>query len=351
MTIYYLLILFIGACSFFTLNMRNINRRNKMVVICSGIAIVLVQGLRSITVGVDLIAGYIPGLRYAENMNFFAGDKVFNYEIGYSLYSQLFAKLNVSDQLYLFIVAITIIVPIAYIWLKNSKMPGLSVFIYVTLGFFVFSFSGLRQAIAIAITFYSFNYILGRNFKKFILCIILAMFFHTSAIVFLLAYPLFNLKINNKNLFFVIIPAAILVFCLRAQIFLFIYRLYEGKVGFVEHTNAYTMLLVMIFVWILSYIFGSKNNDDLRFNAYKNYMLFAIFFQIFASQSNIVMRAGYYYYIFITLLIPDVIMHQKDKVTRMIVSVVLVFALIYFFQAVTSDGYLNVCPYHFYWDR
>jgi len=129
-----------------------------------------------------------------------------------------------------------------------------------------------------------------------------------------------------------------------------LYSLYRGFEGQIEATNAYTMIFVMISVLIFSYIFGSKDKENLKFNAYKNYMLVAIFIQIFASQSNTIMRAGYYYYIFITLLIPEVIKNQKDEKIRVIAVGVLVVALLYFFQVTTGNGYLNVSPYFFYWE-
>lgn len=348
MIIYYCLIAFVGICSAFTLNMKDMNKRNKIIILCICSAIILIQGLRSISVGIDL-SSYIPALKPAKNMDFFAGDTLYNYEIGYSLYSQLFSKINVSNQLYLFIVAMTIMIPIGYTWLKNSKMPGLSVFIYITLGFFTFSFSGLRQSIAIAILFFSFKYIQKKSLVKFSLCVALAISFHTTAIIFIIAYPLYYLRLKPVHFNF-IIPAFILFFIFKADIFLSIYSLYRGTDGKVENTNAYTMLIIMIIVLVLAYVFGSKDKQNLNFNAYKNYMLVAILVQILASQSNTIMRVGYYYYMFITLLIPEVIKNQKDEKIRILAVGVLIVALLYFFQVTTGSGYLNVSPYHFYWE-
>lgn len=348
MTIYYGLIIFIGICSFFTSFIKDTNKQNKIMMLGSSISIIVIQALRKISVGND-VSGYILSLKLIKNIDFISGNKFLNYEIGYSLYSQLFSKLNVSEQVYLFIVAITIIIPISYIWSENSKNFGLSVFIYITLGFFTFSFSGLRQSIALAVTFFSFNYIKEKKLLKFLLCIALAVTFHTSAIVFIAAYPLYYLKLNRIH-FCIIIPIFLMTFIFKSKIFLMFYGLYRGYEGQIELTNAYTMLLVMICALVLSYIFGSRDKKDSNFNSYKNYMLVAIFIQIFASQSNIIMRAGYYYYIFITLLIPEVIKNQKDYKIKIIAVSVLIVALLYFFQVTTGNGYLNVSPYYFYWE-
>jgi hypothetical protein len=348
MTIYYCLILWVGLVSLFSASIKGKQKRNIIAVGLCGFGIFIIQALRSDAVGID-ISGYITGYHLASNINVFAGARLFNYEVGYILYSQVFSKLGISSQWYLAIVALTIIGPLSYVWYKNSKMPGLSIFIYITLGFFTFSFSGLRQSIAMAIIFFGFKYIQERHLVKFILCVALATTFHTTAIISLAAYPLYSLRLKPAQLV-LMIPPFIMAFIFRSQIFLLIYRLYKGVAGEVESTNAYTMLIVMILVFVLACIFGNKDKLDLKFNAYKNYMLVAIFVQLLASQSNAVMRAGYYYYLFTTLLIPEVIKNQKDAVVRTIAVNLLIVALLYFFYTTTGNGYLNVSPYHFYWE-
>lgn len=348
MTIYYLLIGFIGVCSIFTIDFKNKYLRDKIIITLVSMGIILIQGLRRKTVGVDLI-GYIPALKISKNMDFLAGEKLFNYEIGYSFYSQFFAKLNISDQLYLLIVAMTIIIPIGYTWIKNSKIAWLSIFIYVTLGFFTFTFSGLRQSIAFAITFYSYKYIKNKNLFKFLICIILAISFHASAVIFIAAYPLRYAVLNKRHYYFIVL-GFIMTFIFRSKIFLFMYRTYNGEEGKIEGTNAYTMLFIMIIILIISYIFGSKDKNNFNLNIYKNYMLVSIFLQIFASQSNVAMRTTYYYYLFITLLIPEVMGNQRDKRMKVLAIAVLVIALLYFFHITTGNGYLNVSPYYFYWE-
>ncbi|KAF0091901.1 MAG: polysaccharide polymerase [Fusobacteria bacterium] len=348
MTIYYILLLLVGLISIFTFGIKDKNKRNLNILVIISFAIIILQGLRKSSVGVDLF-GYLKALEVAKFLDFVPSVKLLNYEVGYLFYSQFFAKLNVPDQFYIFIVAVTIIMPITYIWIKNTKMPGLSVFIYLTLGFFTFTFSGLRQSIALAITFFSFKYIQEKKFVKFLLLVLLAMSFHTSAIVFIMAYPLYHFKLNLYHFLF-IIPSLIIVFILKSQIFVIIYKIYRGYKGEIEVTNAYTMLIVMIFVLILAYIFANKEKTNINLNAYRNYMLIAIIFQIFASQSNMIMRAGYYYFIFITLLLPEVIQSQRDIKIRIFSTIVVIASLVIFFQVQTGSGYLNVSPYYFFWE-
>lgn len=339
---------FIGMKPLISIKIKDRLIRNKAVIVLGCFGIFIIQALRAEFVGVDL-SSYLPALQMVRSIDIFAGERLYNYEAGYLLYSQVFSKLNFPNQWYLAVVALTIIAPIAYTWYENSKMPGLSIFIYITLGFFAFSFSGLRQAIALAIIFYSFKYIKEKSLIKFILCVALAMSFHTTAIIFVVAYPLYYLRLRLIHIYLIVL-VFILVFIYRSEIFLLIYHLYKGIAGEAESTNAYTMLTVMVIVMVLAYAFGSKDKQDLNFNAYKNYMLVAILVQIFASQSNVIMRAGYYYYLFITLLIPEIINNQKDIGIRISAVIILIVVLLYFFQMTTGNGYLNVSPYYFYWE-
>jgi hypothetical protein len=346
MTIYYLLIALVAMSSVITIAIKNKIKRNKVVVTINVIAIVLIQGLRDFSIGTDL-ATYIPAYKYALGLNFLKGEKLYNYELGYSLYTQLLARSAVTERQFLFITAAIIIGLIGYTLVINTKMPGMSIYIYITLGFFLFTFSGLRQSIAFAITFFSFKFIKDKKMLYFLFCIFFAVLFHTSAIVFVIAYPLYYLKIKREYMLNVLV-ILLITFLFKGRIFTLLNKLYYNSEDMIQSTGAYTMLFVMLGIYISVFLFC---NDDKNYslNAYKNYILVAIIFQIFASLSNTVMRSGYYYYMFITLLIPEVLM-QLDGKGRLIVEIILCACLFYFYYNAISNGYLNVAPYKFYWE-
>jgi hypothetical protein len=348
-SIYYFLIGIVIVFSFISI-LIHIDRKTNIIFIgfCC-LFIFLIQAFRSSSVGVD-VSGYLLGYNILNTMDIWNGEQYQNYEIGFSVFSQFLYFLGCSEQAYLAVIAAFIIIPIGYICYKYSKNSFLSLFIYITLGFFTFSFSGLRQIMATAITFFSFKYVTQKKYIKFFICILIAMSFHKSAVIFLFAYPLYYLEI--KPIYYLgIIPLFIGVFLYKETFFLFFHQLYyEGTVTSFDITQAYTMLIVMIIVLILSNIF--KNNQVSNFHhVYENYLLVAIFIQIFASISNTIMRIGYYYYLFIILLIPEIIMCQKDLRIRILAVLLVFISLIYFFQMTTGNGYLNVNPYLFFWEE
>ena len=80
---------------------------------------------------------------------------------------------------------------------KLSVNLGLSVFIYITLGGYVFFFNGARQAIAVAVFSMAILQIYNKNLKRYIFWVFIATLFHKTAMVML---PLYFLNLNKFSL-------------------------------------------------------------------------------------------------------------------------------------------------------
>ncbi len=70
----------------------------------------------------------------------------------------------------------------------------------------------IRQTFAFAITLYSFIYIIDRDKIKFILLVLLASLFHVSAVMFLIAYWIYDLKITKRTYAYIFTLATIFSF-------------------------------------------------------------------------------------------------------------------------------------------
>lgn len=320
--------------------------RDRIVLIVGCSAIVLLQGLRAASVGVDL-ASYMPAYARVAALDLGAGARLLNYDIGYLYFSKLFSSLGVHPQLYLAIVAAVIIVPIAVVIGRHSSSSWMSLVLYITLGFFVFSFSGLRQAIAMGLCFASVHFVLERKLVPFLLIVALAATFHRSALAFGLAYPLFQMPRPDARRLSVILGGVAVLYLLRVPTYALLYRVYGGLSGLPDSTGAFGMLVGMSTVYVLAYVFGRA--DDRLVCGLSNLLLAAIALQVFADQSNVVMRAGFYFFLPVILLVPRVIASQEDARARMLVSYVVLVASILFFQWKTAGGYLGVSPYLPFW--
>ena len=130
------------------------------------------------TIYVCIVFGYMffmSVFRYGIGNDFFAYRRIFynfaskesladrfanrDFEIGYTVIMEI-ARLLGGDYLILnFIMAVLILLPVAFVIIKYSKMPWLSCWLYLTVTFFYNSINFTRQSLAASIALLSYHFI------------------------------------------------------------------------------------------------------------------------------------------------------------------------------------------------
>lgn len=354
MGIFWSLILFyfLGALvfSFFP----NSKTKRKKEVIYYAFIAWFVLAARSPRNGVDLI-GYCPMF---ERISTYSLEdslqiKVANYEQGYTFFNKLISLISTDIHVFLAIIAATIIGLIAYIIYRYSTNIFLSFLIFVSFGLYTMCFSGLRQSLALAITFYSFKYLMDGKLMKFAITLFIASTFHTSALIFGFTW-LFRKRELPLTLGLIIIAvyATIIIPSMKLLIGTLTSLLFEDKyVGYQEDQGgAYTMAIVYTVMYVGSYMF-TKNDNRQIMNIYRWLILSSALFQSLGFVSAGAMpRIAYYFNIFYALFIPAVLSDLKptEKTSASCVVAILFAA---FFLFTISGGYLNIVPYHFFWEQ
>ena len=77
-------------------------------------------------------------------------------------------------------------------------------------------------------------------------------------------------------------------------------------------------------------------------------MLVAVIIQISASESQVSMRAGFYYYLFTILLLPEIITAFNGKKVQNTIGAMTVVICLVFYYLTTNATRLN--PFTFYWE-
>ena len=157
------------AISALRLLSQNLEEKQLKIVFFMGTTLLLglFQGLRAQTVGTD-----VPG--YLGYFNFIANNgKEAPWEMGYVLFVRLLQSIGISFQGSLLVFSFIIQTPIIYTICKHSTKPLLSVFVYFAFGEFLFTFSGLRQAVAMSFTFASYGFIKEKKPIRFLIMILL----------------------------------------------------------------------------------------------------------------------------------------------------------------------------------
>jgi hypothetical protein len=80
---------------------------------------------------------------------------------------------------------------------KYSPLPIISILIYFYYGYFS-GFSAIRQVMAAAVFFYSIDFIVKKEFRKFLISTIFILFLHSSSIILFPLYFILNKKIQTK---------------------------------------------------------------------------------------------------------------------------------------------------------
>lgn len=316
------------------------------------IQIYLMISLKNYSVGTDT-AAYLTGFNmildtsWQDIFNFQIHNLVFNFERGFILASKFISIFTEDFTAYSAIIYAVMIFPLYHFIKKQSVMPFLSLILFITFGFLNFYFSGMRQAIAISIVLLSYDFIVNRKMWRFFCAITIALLFHQSAIFFLPAYFMTSLTLTpiigiSYSLFLAIIYA------FRFRILEIVTQyIYTGST--IVDTGAYTLLLIVSATFMAGLLFYKKviamnPNNKLIYNL----IGVAVGLMIFTTASNITLRAANYYYIFMILFIPNVIVSIRDRTIRNIaLSVVVVFTLTYYFKI--GVNVLNGNPYTFFW--
>lgn len=84
-----------------------------------------------------------------------------------------------------------------YMYYNHSPYPFVSLMLYFMPLYFFEDMGQIRQGLSIAITFYSFIFILKRKLVYFLITIFIGYFFHKTAVIFLPAYWIAKLRINT----------------------------------------------------------------------------------------------------------------------------------------------------------
>lgn len=297
-------------------------------------------------------------------------DEVFNEgrNFGFFWLQKLFSTLTGGDfQIFLIFIAIVIEIAVAIVIYRYSPAPWLSYLIWNCFGFYVFGFSAIKQALAMAVLMFAFIGIMEKNPKKLVLWTAVAGCIHAPALIFLPAYWIAKSKLSVRRMTAYVI-SAVLIFIFRNQIVTFISEFYYDETAFTVNDRLggrFIMIAALIAAGVFLRGFSGKN-----FSKLFNLMIAAAILQMFSGFDNVFSRLTDYYFQFLILYLPmmfyperDISLGGKSQIRRIALSqgqrvVALLFvallAFFYYYQTnlnakidYEADNYLN---YRFCWE-
>ena len=336
---------FVGFLRLLTLNPEKENIKSYAII--SGLVFFLIGALRNITFLFDTV-GYVD--RYLAIPYRTLGELWSNSyrNVGKDPFFYFFAKiismLGIGYQGWLAILIGIFCIAMFYVIYKYSDEAFLSIVVFVSLGYFTFGLTGLRQSLAFSFILFSYQYLRERKLYPFLVLIFFAAIFHSSSLIFVIAYPIANMKINWKQVSGV--SAAIVI----SYFFAGFFRRIVSTLGWTDIIKGYAereitlsiagfLLQLVILLFCLYYKKNVLEKDEKDIVLY-NLLFLGLTFQGFAIVIAEMFRVSMYFSIFSIILIPKAIMSEKDgKTKQMIYFFVFLALVLYLFYQKTGAGY------------
>lgn len=350
-----LILIFLIACTIIYAMPNRINK-NKWMSIFGGIILFMYGALRSISVGIDTI-DYAEAYLLVQNLSFEAIFSSSALLVSRDPIFYFFVKsltfISKDPHLLLMIISAIVAISFSYFVYKNSVNPFMSFIMFIGLRYYSFTLTGLRQAVAWSLIFYSYEFIKKRQLKKFTLVIIVASLFHSSAILFILAYPLSYLR-NVKKISLIIMFGLLLNFTtnnlfLKLLTKIPILQQYENYLYRDESAGTgITMIMIYILILCFSYIMRKKiDKKSTYFYLMYNLSIVGLGITLLSFNYANIFRIGYYFIFPIVLILPISIKSSFNKKSEVVVSFLVILLLVA--QYIIIGPGAGTDNYDFFW--
>lgn len=353
MLVFYAQLLFNTIFSFGTLSCR-IGKKIKFRILCLVLIIsfVFVCGLR-----------YEVGSDYSQYNNIFLLIKSGNInimnnnglELGFILLNQFVILFKGNYNTLLFLVSLIsilgIFISIKY-FCKNEEIFAFGVIVFTTFGLYGSLFNTIRQGIAIGIFCIALIFLYKKKILIYIGLIILAYFFHSSAIILFPVYLIMN--IHLKKWVYYITPIVCLIvkssglvqviydkFLTVSFLNVKYSQIYESGMQ-VDNGYGIKYLIVIGFVYyILLIFFNNIIKIDEKFEFQFKLLLVYFALSIFASEIWIIYRVALLFSVSMVFVTPKLLLLFKGRNKKLIkLLFCLIFAIYYYFEIKTHNGLL-----------
>ena len=244
-----------------------------------------------------------------------------------------------------------------------------SYLMYLSMGFYMFTFSGLKQTIAMGFCCLAMIALLQDNIKKFLVMVGLGALFHVPALAFLVAYPFSRKKFDEWYVAF-ITAMLVVMYLYRNQLAYFLEDAYHSEsaaeaVLLMKVSGVGGRFIAMLLIMVLAMMLRPLTEKDKIYIKVFNIMVLAASVQMMSVFNNTYTRLADYFYQFVVLFVPmfmapinsrkeaayrrvSGIIQNKD--TRLIlVAVITLFSFWFFYtQAGVVENYGSLV---FFWEK
>lgn len=284
-------------------------------------------------------------------------------EKGFYYLLELLKYLNLNFNWVLFVTAL---ISLFFYFYSLYRFLGFGMIIFAFMLIFCdlflyFNISGVRQGIAMSIVMLSGYYAFNKRIFSFIFCVFISVFFHKTAVLGLLLYPILNFRFNYnvKNIFIVILIAALCSF-ITIKILSESYLLSGVKGASMYLSSSYNQVSISAYMigilrrgypLILAIIFFNNIKEDRLTLSVLNVYFFGFILYLFAYPyyQDISVRLSSYFTVFESILVIRLLYNIKRRlnyrltllfVLLLVYIKILTYSLLPSYQYVFFNGFI-----------
>lgn len=336
---------------FITILMYILREQSKIRKIIVFIWLFLIGALRASGIGNDYYS-------YQELYELFLQNDYRGYEIIYILLNLLCEHVGGYRSVVVLVSALSMIGPVYYIE-KYSKQPILSMWLYITMSFFTWTFTIYRQAIAISFMLIAYSFAQEKKPIKFLSFLLLATGFHDLSILLIIVYPLLNIQWIKRIWLYLSTIIVICFVALRKYLIVLVnsvQNLLSERFLYYDLNDVKMDGETLLFVYFLVFLFVIICLCKRKQLFYRQILLlsssFMVICQAIATAFPLANRMGLFFAVPTFLLFPNVLEDTWEKRSKRLGSfLVMLISLLYFIIVMYQEKHYgsSIVPYRFFW--
>lgn len=234
---------------------------------------------------------------------------------------------------------------------KHADNQKYALYFYFTIGLFAFSLAGLRQALAMSICLFAYDAIKEKKLLKFFIIVLIAFFFHKSAVFFLPAYFIARFKWKKESVFLVTLLYGIILVFFNSLYYSIATWLNYDNYSIESTGNGGIFLIILLVISALCLIYKDKlllkDSSNIIFI---NLHLTVLAMWVFRMFTRTVERPAFYY-LYATIIVLDKIFslqldteEENNTLKILILSALILFGLFFMYRLMRDR---NLIPYVF----
>lgn len=286
--------------------------------------------------------------------------------VGIRLFFKGAGMLGISYDVCIFLIAVLVAVSLGVLVYRYSPSPYWSYLMYISIGLYLFTYSGLKQTIAMSFLIFAACCYFEKKHAKMVIWTLIAALFHAPALIFLLVFLMPTRWVDIR---YIAVVASITAICFlfKGQLVTFLGELYYEAGETFETINEVggrfvMMLIIMGLALIMRPI---KTWDKIYFKTF-NLMVLASLCQIFSVYDNNFSRLADYFYQFIALFVPLMLepgnqqaklypehsdeIRRWDRRVYYIAAIGITAFAFWYYSSYVEASYALLKDYKFFWE-